>query len=250
MLYGEKKVLSVGIIWDAKIKARDIIMNGLHGATYIYKDQKRIFRVRQALAGYHNVYNSLMALACVIDVGVPAYKAREIISNLKGIDGRFELSEGDISVIVDYAHTAEAFENILKSVNSLKKNWQNVITVFGCGGERDRKKRAKMAAVAQLNSSFVIVTEDNSRSENLTQIIEDILSGFTDVTKRSVITTRSAAICSAVMRANDGDIVVILGKGNEKYSIDKNGYHDYDEKAVISDALKKRKEYKRENTAR
>lgn len=233
---------SVGIIWEAETAARDVILNGFDGSSYIYRDGLRIFKVNLSLVGYHNIYNSLLALRCVIDFGVPAYRAKEILKEIKSVCGRFEITKDDVCVIIDYAHTPEAFENVLRTVNLLKKPWQNITTVFGCGGDRDRGKRPKMAEIAEKNSSYVIVTEDNSRCESASRIFSDIMSGFSDTTKRKLISSRTEAITHAILEALPDDIILILGKGHERYFIDSTGYHDYDERAVISAAIRKRKE--------
>ena len=154
--------------------------------------------------------------------------------------GRFEIIRSDIYAIIDYAHTSVAFENVLKTVNSIKKSWQKVITVFGCGGERDKSKRPEMGRIAEKYSSHVIVTEDNSRSEPTSKIIEDILSGMTDLAKRTVITSREDAIRHAILSASVDDIVLILGKGHEKYLITNTGIRDYNEREIIRSAFEKR----------
>lgn len=231
----------IGILWDADAMARDLIMYDLSGSSYIYREVGLIFKVKLTPPGYYNVYNSMLALRCAISFGVRPYIAKEAINAIEGIDGRLEVIHDDITVIIDYAHTEKAFENVLKTVNSTKRMRQRVITVFGCGGDRDRSKRPKMAAIAESLSDLVIVTQDNPRTENEASIIADILEGFTAVEKRRVITTRKNAITNAVLNADDGDIVLVLGKGHERYNIDADGYHDYDERQIIKDALARRR---------
>lgn len=232
--------ISVGIVWDSSITARDIILDGFSGASYLYRDEKRIFRVKLSLVGYYNVYNSLLALTCVIALGLPACKAKAALEQIKNVDGRFEIHKQDVMVIIDYAHTPDAFENVLKTVNLLKKSWQNIITVFGCGGERDKEKRHHMGKIAEKYSTKVIVTEDNSRSEPTEQIISDIISGMKDCKKRCVITSRSEAINHAIINAENDDIILILGKGHERYTVNRYGVHEYDEREIVNSALIKR----------
>ena len=235
---------SVGILWDADAMARDLILYDLSGSSYIYREAGLIFKVKLIPPGYYNIYNSLLALRCAISFGIRPCVAKEAINSMEGIDGRLEVIHDDVTVIIDYAHTEKAFENVLKTVNSAKRTRQKIITVFGCGGDRDKSKRPKMAALAEKMSDMVIVTQDNPRSENESEIISDILEGFTTPEKRRVITSRKNAITSAVVNADDGDIVLVLGKGHERYNIDANGYHDYDERQTIKDALAKRRAVK------
>lgn len=231
----------IGILWDADAMARDLIMYDLSGSSYIYREEGLIFKVKLTPPGYYNIYNSLLALKCAISFGIRPYIAKEAINAMDGIDGRLEVINDDITVIIDYAHTENAFENVLKTVNSARITRQKLITVFGCGGDRDRSKRPKMAAIAERMSDLVIVTQDNPRTENEASIIADILEGFSSVEKRKVITSRKNAITSAILNADDGDIVLVLGKGHERYNIDAKGYHDYDERRIIKDALAKRR---------
>ena len=235
------KKTSVGVLWNAEAMARDVILNGFNGSSYIYREKNLIFKVKLSIPGHYNIYNSMLALRCAISFGIKPYIAKEAINEIKSIDGRFEIIKDDVIVIIDYAHTENAFENILKSVKSIKNRGQNIITVFGCGGDRDKYKRPKIASVAEKYSDQIIVTEDNSRSESTIEIISDILSGIEDTAKRKVITSRAQAISHAILSANKNDIVIVLGKGHERYSIDKNGYRDFDERIVIKDALEKRR---------
>lgn len=241
----------VGIIYEGDVIARDVIMNGLLGSEYIYRDKKRLFKVRLNIGGAYNIYNSIMAITAAITMGVLPCVAKEALSKLKFIDGRLEKIEDDITVIIDYAHTEEALLNVLKTLNSTKKQGQKLITVFGCGGERDREKRPRMAKIAEELSDFIIVTTDNSRGEPVAEIISDILDGFTETRKRKVITSRKSAIKNAILTAHPGDFVAIIGKGHERYNIDKNGYHDFDERAIIKEALNERRDaLKNENNTR
>ncbi len=236
--------ISVGIVWESAITARDIILDGFKGASYLYRDEKRIFRVKLSLVGYYNVYNSLLALSCVIALGLPACRAKEALEQIKNIDGRFETYDRDVMVVIDYAHTPDAFENVLKTVNTLKKSWQNIITVFGCGGERDKEKRHQMGKIAEKYSSKIIVTEDNSRGEPTEQIISDIILGIEDVTKRCIITSRTEAINHAIIQAEDDDIILILGKGHERYTVNCCGIHEYDEREIVNSAFAKRNRHR------
>ena len=235
------RVTGIGILWDADAMARDLILYDLQGSSYIYREANLIFKVKLKPAGYYNVYNSLLALRCAISFGVRPCIAKEAINGIDGIDGRLEVIHDDVIVIIDYAHTEKAFENVLKTVNSAKRTSQRLITVFGCGGDRDKSKRPRMAAVAERLSDLVIVTQDNPRTESEGAIISDILAGFEAPEKRRVITSRQSTVTSAIINADDSDIVLVLGKGHERYNIDARGYHDYDEREIIRQALEKRR---------
>lgn len=231
---------SIGVLWDGAAVARDVIFSGFLGSSYIYREKGLLFKVELRLAGHYNIYNSLMALKCAICMGIRPCIAREAIGNLTEIDGRFEQIRASVNVIIDYAHTEKAMENILKTVNTIKNYGQNVITVFGCGGDRDKTKRGAMGKIAERLSSLVIVTSDNPRNEDEEKIAADILSGMKNPEKCEVILSRNEAIRHAILSASDGDIVLILGKGHERYVIDKDGYHYYDERDAVREALQKR----------
>lgn len=231
--------ITTGVLWKGDVYARDIESFGFSGIGYVYRAKNFSFMMRLRLSGIFNIYNSMMALAVAIDMGILPCKAKESLASLYKVDGRFEVTNGDVTVVIDYAHTPIGFENILKSLNSLKKSRQKLCVVFGCGGERDKQKRPLMASIAERYADTVYVTCDNPRGENPESIINDILDGFTE---KSYICEpdRAIAIRRAILTAHSGDIVAVIGKGAEKYSIDKNGYHPFDEKKIISDALRER----------
>ena len=243
---------SVGILWEAEAMARDVMFNGFSGTSYIYREKGLMFKAEISIPGYHNVYNSLLALKCVILLGIRPCIAKDGLKSIKGIDGRFEIIEDKITVIRDYAHTESAFQNILKTVNSIKKPGQKTFCVFGCGGDRDKSKRPKMGEAAERYSDEIYLTNDNPRSEDENQIVNDIISGMKNREKAKTILSRKNAIKSAILSARDGDIVIILGKGHEKYILDKNGYRSFDEKEIVLSVLKERNTagaYRNENKA-
>ncbi|MBE6643995.1 MAG: UDP-N-acetylmuramoyl-L-alanyl-D-glutamate--2,6-diaminopimelate ligase [Ruminococcaceae bacterium] len=235
------KKASVGIINKADSVADNIKINRLYGSEYIYREKNRLFKINLAIGGDYNIYNSLMATQAALRLGISTANIKSAYNTLKSIDGRFEIIENDITVIIDYAHTEFAFENLLRFLFSIKNQEQKLICVFGCGGERDKLKRPKMAAAAEKYSDFVIVTSDNSRSESEIEIIQDILQGFKDTSNRVVITSRDSAIEYAILSAKSNDIVAIIGKGHERYNYDKNGVHYFDERKCINKAFRKRR---------
>lgn len=235
---GEK--YGVGIIWQADAFARDISNNGFLGMEYIYKETARAIKIKLALAGAYNIYNSLLAIKSAIALGIKPCIAKAAIESIQKIEGRFEIINSDINVIIDYAHTPYALECFLRSLNSIKLNSQKLTVVFGCGGKRDKQKRPIMGKIAEENSDFVIVSSDNSRDENETDIISDILEGMSHSKKQKVIISRKKAIEYAILNAKCGDVIAIVGKGHEKYNIDKKGIHPFSERDIIEKCLKER----------
>ena len=234
----------IGIIQKADAVARDVLLNGIFGSEYIYRELNRNFKVKLKLGGAYNIYNSMLAIAAAIKLGVKPCIAKTAVSNIESIEGRLDIIRSDITVIIDYAHTEEAFKNVLKSIKSSKTFGQKLITIFGCGGNRDKTKRPKIAEISELYSDFVIVTSDNSREESEQDIINDIIKGFKNSEKYTVIPSRENAIKDTVLNAKAGDIIAIIGKGHEKYNIDKYGYHEFNERKIIEDTLNERKRRK------
>ena len=172
------------------------------------------------LIGDFNAYNILSVYATAKQFGFSDYKVLTALSMLTAAEGRFEcVQSGDITAIVDYAHTDDALKNVLSTINTIRTKTEELITVVGCGGDRDKTKRPKMAAVACNLSTQVIFTTDNPRSENPDAIIEDMIRGLDPIQKKKVlvITDRRQAIKTACKLAKAKDIVLIAGKGHEKY---------------------------------
>ena len=239
--------ISIGILWRGDIWATNIENRGFGGIGYMYQTKKFNFHASLKTAGIYNTYNSMLAATVCIDMGCRPCEVKSILSQIDNIPGRYEIINGKISVIIDYAHTDFAFENIIKELASVKGN-NKLTTVFGCGGNRDRQKRPKMATIAERFSDRVIVTTDNSRKEDPKDIISDIIRGFKKGCYE-VIEDRKTAIRTAILSANDGDIVAIIGKGCEKYNIDSNGYSDFCEKDIVTNALCEREDQENENQA-
>lgn len=231
---------SVGILWPGDVMAREIIQRGLFGTEYIYREKALIFKLKMQLVGAYNVYNSMLAIKALLVLGFKPCRVKKALSEISSIEGRFEITDKKPMVIRDYAHTPDALDNLLKTINTLKNPKQNIIIVFGCGGERDKLKRPLMAKIAKKYCTLSVITSDNSRSEPLSEIIGDILKGFEETDKRLVITDRKKAIEYAIFSSELNDIVVVAGKGCENYIIDKDGTHPFCEKDIIEDALLKR----------
>ena len=237
--YTGKKV-SVGILFegDARIKEPQIL--GFDGSSFIYKTDKFVFKMNLPLVGAYNIYNAIFAISAACLVGIRPCIAKAALEKMKPPLGRFEIIKEKVTVIIDYAHTPRALESLLKTVNGCKTGDERLITVFGCGGDRDKDKRPIMGKIAEEFSDITIVTEDNSRSEDRENIVADIVSGFKDPCRAVVILSRKEAIETAILSAKDGDIVAVVGKGAENYNIGKNGIVFFDERKIISEALVKR----------
>jgi UDP-N-acetylmuramoyl-L-alanyl-D-glutamate--2,6-diaminopimelate ligase len=197
-------------------------------------DQEVHFR----LIGEFNAYNILAVYGTAINLGEEKAHILQCLSNSTGAEGRFEyiISPKDkIIGIVDYAHTPDALLNVLETIKKLKQGKEQVITVVGCGGDRDKTKRPIMGEVSCEHSDRVIFTSDNPRTEDPLKILEDMERGLGAAAKRKYVSIadRKQAIKTAVNMAAPGDIVLIAGKGHEKYQEINGVKHDFDDKEVL-----------------
>jgi len=191
--------------------------------------------------GEFNAYNVLAAYGAAILLEQETMKVLTALSSVTGAEGRFEtvISPAGVVGIVDYAHTPDAVRNVLETIQALRRDSAQVITVLGCGGDRDRAKRPKMAAVAVDLSNKVILTSDNPRSEDPLQIIREMETGIPDNKRRQVfsIADRREAIRAACHLAQPGDIVLVAGKGHEKYQEINGQRLAFDDKAVLNETF-------------
>jgi len=214
----------------AKLHAKDVAITP-SGSTFSVDGTA--FRV--ALPGRFNVANALCAIGVARTLGVDDATAARGLATLDRVAGRMEHFEGaGVNVVVDYAHTPDALENVLRTVRETTRG--RVVAVFGCGGDRDRGKRPQMGAVAAKLADYTIVTSDNPRSEDPQAIVDEILPGIGDAPHRSVLDRREA-IESAVDEARRGDVVVVAGKGHEPYQIVGNEMLPFDDREVAREAL-------------
>ena len=193
------------------------------------------------LIGGFNAYNMLAIYSVADLLGMDRLNVLTSISKLSSVDGRFQYvkSANNVAGIVDYAHTPDALKNVLKTINEIRTGNEQVITVVGCGGDRDRTKRPIMAAIACDNSTKVILTSDNPRSENPDEIIAEMKAGVHAVHYKKVlaITNREEAIKTACSLANDGDIILVAGKGHEKYQEIKGVKYPFDDLLILGESL-------------
>ena len=235
------KAIGVGILNKSDAHAFDIKDHGILSTEYRLKYKDLSTKITLSMPGIYNVYNSLLAFVTAYCMNVKIRSIKDSLLSLSHVDGRFETIMDDITVVIDYAHTPYALESLLKTVKQILKPKQKITLIFGCGGERDPSKRPLMARVAERYADRVIVTNDNPRGEDEKKIFADIEGGFT-MKNHGVIRDRALAIEYAIKNANDSDIVVIAGKGHEKYIRDKNGVHEFDEKSIVINSLKLRNE--------
>jgi len=230
-----KNTLTYGILKNADIKARDVQLD-INGASFGVRYKRKSYRFKSSLIGMHNVYNVLAATGTALLLGVPMARVIRGISSFKTVAGRLErINARHIHVYIDYAHTEDGLRNVLDALSGLKR--RNIITVFGCGGDRDALKRPKMGNTACRYSDTVVVTNDNPRTEKPGKIIADVRKGIpTSFKDLHIIPDRSKAIEKAIKSAQKGDIVLIAGKGHENFQIlgtKKIKFDDYDEAKKI-----------------
>ncbi len=199
--------------------------------------------IKTGLIGRHNLYNILAAAAWGVCAGFDLAVIKEGIESVKSVMGRLERidSASGFSIFVDYAHTEDALKNVLESLRAILHNGR-IITVFGCGGDRDKAKRPKMGHVVSVFSDLVIVTSDNPRSEDPALIADEVARGL-DQKKVNIILDRFEAIKEALMTARAGDIVLIAGKGHEAYQIVKDKIFLFNDKLVVESILKEMSGY-------
>ncbi len=229
----KKYFYSLKTMADFKGKILDNSLEGLH---MMVNDKEVYFR----LIGEFNAYNLLAVYAAAVCMGEDKDKVLQLLSSLDGAEGRFDYmvsKKEKIKGIVDYAHTPDALLNVLATIKNLRQGNEQIITVVGCGGDRDKTKRSVMAEVACEYSDKVILTSDNPRSEDPLEILKDMQEGVNAVTKKKVIsiTDRKEAIKTAVSLAGNDDIVLIAGKGHEKYQEIKGVKHDFDDKKILNE---------------
>lgn len=234
-------VLTYGINCDADIRAKNINISA-RGVTFdiSYKDED--YPIDLCIPGKFSVYNALSAICAAIELGIEMETICEGLKNARGVMGRVEVvpTDTDYTVIIDYAHTPDGLENIISAVKEYAKG--RVITLFGCGGDRDNSKRAIMGEISGRFSDFTIITSDNPRTENPESIIAQIEEGIKKTDgDYTVIVNRREAIDYALSNAKAEDVIILAGKGQETYQIIGKEKFDFDERAVVYECLNKRK---------
>ena len=208
------------------------------GVKYELVSNSNIGRVKFAVPGKFSVYNSMGAAVCLVEMGMDFKGVLDGLVSCVGVPGRMEVVPTDkpYTVLIDYAHTPDGLENVLGCVREITEG--KVITVFGCGGDRDKTKRPIMGGIAAKLSDVAVITSDNPRSEDPDAIIADICEGVKKhISKIVVERDRKKAIAKALSMANEGDIVVLAGKGQETYQILASGKIHFDEREVVAEIL-------------
>jgi UDP-N-acetylmuramoyl-L-alanyl-D-glutamate--2,6-diaminopimelate ligase len=232
------RILTYAIKNPADISASDIRKSAL-GTSFKLKTPKYSLDIDSMLIGEHNIYNMLAAIAFASSMDLPPAIIKESIRRFSGAPGRMERifsDRKDITVYVDYAHTDDALSNALNALREIGQN--KIITVFGCGGNRDTLKRPRMANAAARLSDYIVITSDNPRDEDPEGIIADIIKGLPKgFNKYKVLVDRRQAIRHAIKIAQQGDMVLIAGKGHENYQIFKDATVSFDDRKEAAEAL-------------
>ena len=231
----KKHTYALKTMADYKLK----ILENQFGGLLLSIDNHEVW---MKLIGAFNAYNLLAIYATSDLLGLDKLEVLRLLSELENVDGRFQhaVSTSGINSIVDYAHTPDALKNVLETINAIRTYSEQVITVVGCGGDRDKAKRPKMGHIASVLSNQVVFTSDNPRSEDPELIIKDVEEGVApeNFKKTISITDRKQAIKTACKLAVRGDIILIAGKGHETYQIIGNVKSDFDDFKIVNEILK------------
>ena len=237
-------VWTFGLHGQADIQAEGIQL-GMEGTQFSVNSPVGPMTITSQLVGEHNVSNMLAAIGIALEMGMSPAQIEEALKSVSNVPGRFErIQEGqDFTVVVDYAHTDDALQRLLEAAQMIKRG--RIITVFGCGGDRDSGKRPKMGQVAVTHSDWVIVTSDNPRTEDPLAILADIEKGITALPVKDrcdyrMISDRAEAIQAAIAAAKPDDLVLIAGKGHEDYQILGKQKVHFDDREEARKALQQR----------
>ncbi|MDF2612578.1 MAG: UDP-N-acetylmuramoyl-L-alanyl-D-glutamate--2,6-diaminopimelate ligase [Clostridia bacterium] len=230
-------IITYGIDCEADYRASNITITAA-GVTYTLTCPHGQYNVSVPIPGKFSVYNSLAVIVASISLNIPLDHIMNSLAHVKGVPGRVQsfASKKGFSVLVDYAHTPDGLENVLATVKQFAK--EDIITVFGCGGDRDKTKRPIMGQIAAKYSNKVTITSDNPRSEDPAQIIDEIEEGVRNSNAiYDKIEDRKEAILSALKQAKSGDVVLIAGKGHENYQILKDRIIHFDDSEIVREYL-------------
>lgn len=232
---GAGKPMSYGIHSDAQVKA-ERVTSGLSGSEFILNAMGKKIRIKAPLIGNHNISNILAAAAFALTQNIELTQIKKALGGFAGVRGRLQrVTAKEKNVFVDYAHTPDALENVLRTLRALSHN--KITVVFGCGGERDSLKRPLMGEVAKRYADNIIITSDNPRSEDPDRIAKAIARGIKNKAYR-IILDRKEAIAFSLAKSRKGDIVLIAGKGHERYQIFKDKKTEFDDYEIAREYLK------------
>ena len=237
-MFPENDITKYGIDNSGDFLARDITITNSY-VDFKAKISDRNERVKVDIPGRFTVYNSLAAICVCKKIGIDSEVIKEALLNIK-VPGRSEMVDNklELPIMIDYAHSPESLENILKAVSSYTKG--RVISVFGCGGDRDTRKRPIMGEISGKVADYTIITSDNPRTENPEEIVEQIEKGIKKTSgKYEVIVDRKEAIEKAIKMANKNDIIVLAGKGHEPYQEINGKKYPFDERIIVREIINK-----------
>jgi len=222
----------------------NITQNTSQGIEFNLREGEKIHSLSLNLPGSFNAENASLAFACARGLGIDSEICLLALKDFCGVPGRMQRvalnAELPFSVFIDYAHTPDALEKVLGGLRDDGKRTERIVLLFGCGGDRDKSKRPQMAKIAARLADFTVVTSDNPRGESRDAIISDILSGFEDgFSAYTVIPDRGKAIEYVVENARAGDVIILAGKGHEKYEIDPDGRRPFDEEETVKRSVRK-----------
>ena len=235
------EVLSYGVKNDAALRAEDLSLEADHIAFTAVTDEKRV-PIWVGIPGRFMVYNTLDVLGAALALGVSLEQSAQVLATVSPVKGRVEVvpTPGkDYTILVDYAHSPDGLENVLRSVKDFSKG--RTVALFGCGGDRDRTKRPKMGKVAAAIADFVVVTTDNPRTEKPADIIADILPGMEGGAPYVVVEDRIEAIHYCMDHAQKDDVIVLCGKGHETYQEINHVKYHMDEREIVAEYLNEQK---------
>lgn len=219
----------------ADVRAMRCETQGIDGVSYVYYAKNAVFRLKCPVPGQFTVANTLLAVTAALHLGVDPLTVQDALRSFCGVEGRMErviLPGAPFTLFIDYAHTPAALETLLRTVRGARRAGEKITLLFGCGGDRDPTKRPVMGRIASALSDFVILTADNSRTEDPQAILSQIRRGMDREKPHVVIPDRREAIRYAVREARAGEILLFAGKGHEKYEIDALGKHPFDEAEI------------------
>lgn len=231
-----ESMLTYGIENECDMRATNVELSE-KGVSFDLTFENKNYQVELSIPGEFSVYNALTALSCLVSAGISMNDAVNGLKTARGVKGRVEVIETGrgFSVIIDYAHTPDGLYNVIKTIRGFCKG--RIITLFGCGGDRDSDKRPKMGKIAATLSDYCVVTSDNPRSEDPEKIIMQIVEGMKDGCEYSVVVNRFSAIECALDMAKHGDVVLLAGKGHETYQILADRTIDFDEREIVNKLL-------------
>lgn len=233
-----RRACSVGVMADADYCLSELYENGLHSTKYLYRAPYTEFFVEYPLYGAFNAYNTLLAVTAALEAGLCPEEIRRALATVPRPKGRAELLPLSLpfTVIIDYAHTPDAMENIIKATRRLTRG--RLFVLFGAGGDREKEKRPLMGRIAEALADFAVLTADNPRTERIEDIFADILSGMRHPDRYTVIPDRATAICYALDRLQTDDTLLLLGKGHEEYVLQGTQYVPFSERDIVERHLK------------